>query len=134
MAAEAAVPDEAPRAPVRRVRFVDPDEFVRELKARGPDVEPVVRLTRRWRPDPAGLPLRHLSVAAGYARRARGALVLYELDHYAGEVWQGLNGDASRRTLERARRTHGVVERAARGLGLEVAAGVYDAASTRVAA
>src|SRR5688500_14129441 len=112
---------ESERRPVLRVRFGDPEEFARELRARGPDVEAVVRLTRRWRDDAHHLPLRHLAVVAGYVRRACGALVLYELVHYAGEVWQGMNEDASRQTLARAQRARDVVARAADERGVELA-------------
>jgi hypothetical protein len=113
------------------VRFNSPQEFLAELRRRPPDIEPVVRLTYRWSPDPAGLPLRHVSVVAGYLRRIRGTLVLQELVHYAGEVWPTPGEGASRRTQERADLAHRTVEEAARELGLEVAAGQYALGSLR---
>ena len=120
----------APRYGVRshalRVRFNSPAEFTDELRARGPNVEPVVRLTYRWTRDANGLPLHHLSVVASYVRRLPcGRIVVAELAHYAGEVWRGLHEEASQRCRERAGRARDDVARAARELGLEVCAGVY---------
>ena len=113
--------------PALRVRFTSPAEFVEELRRRPPDLEPVVRLTYRWTADPERLPVRHLSVMAGYLRStSRGALVLAELVHYAGLVWPGLDHEASQQTRERARRAHEAIDQAARDLGLEVCGGVYD--------
>lgn len=114
------------------VRFNSPQEFVAELRRRPPDVEPVVRLTYRWSPDPAGLPLRHLSVVAGYLRCIRDTLVLQELVHYAGEVWPGPDDGVSRRTHDRADLAHRTVDEAARELGLEVATGQYTLGASSV--
>ena len=112
--------------PVLRVRFADPEEFAAELRERDPDVERVVRLTYRWRRDADGLPCRHLSVVAGYLRSARdGVPVLYELVYYAGEVWDGLNEEATARTRERAERARQIVARAAEEEFLKIAAGAY---------
>jgi hypothetical protein len=113
--------------PGLRARFTSPAEFVAELRRLPPDLEPVVRLTYRWTADPEGLPIRHLSVVAGYVRHTgRGSFVLEELVHYAGQVWPGLDHEGSERTKERARRAHEAVEQAARELGLDVCAGVYE--------
>jgi hypothetical protein len=109
-----------------RVRFNDPAEFAEELRARGPNVEPVVRVTYRWTADTGGLPLRHLSVVAGYLRRLPGGAILpTELVHYAGEVWHGLNEQASQLCRERANRARDEVARAAQELGLVVCPGIY---------
>ena len=111
-----------------RVRFNNPAEFAAELRARGPNLEPVVRLTYRWAADANGLPLRHLSVVAGYLRRLPGGTVVAtELVHYAGEVWRGLHEEASQRCQQRADGVRDHVARAAQELGLEVSAGVYTA-------
>jgi uncharacterized protein YndB with AHSA1/START domain len=108
------------------VRFSSPSEFAAELRARGPNVEPVVRLTYRWAAGAGGLPVRHLSVVAGYVRRlAGGTVVVQELVHHAGDVWPGIATAGSERARARAEEAHEVVARTARELGLEVSAGTY---------
>ena len=125
----------AQRHQVLRVHFTSAQEFVCELKAAGPDVEPVVRLTFRSRRDPEGPPRRHLSVVAGYLRQARpGVLVLYELVHYAGEVWDGLDESLSAQTFARASRAYDAVARAADEQSIRRAAGVYAVPGDRDAA
>ena len=112
--------------PVLRVRFCDPEEFAAELRERDPDVERLVRLTHRWRRDAEGLPCRHLSVVAGYLRHDRhGVPVLYELVHYAGEVWDGINAEVTAQTRERAERARQIVVSAAEEEFLKIAPGAY---------
>ena len=120
---------------VLRVSFTSPAEFADELRARGPNVEPVVRLTYRWTAGANGLPLQHVSVVASYVSRLSGGeLVLVELAHYAGEVWRGLHTEASERAHERADKAHEHVAAAVHALGLEPCAGTYAAPNAREAA
>jgi hypothetical protein len=117
------------------VRFSSPAEFAAELRARGPNVEPVVRLTFRWtaasgalplQAASGALPLHHLSVVASYLRRlSDGALVVHELTHYAGDIWRGIPTDGSERSRARASEARDLVARTAEELGLDVCAGVY---------
>ena len=126
----AGVPDRfAGGPPGFRVRFTSPSEFCDELRRRGPNVEPVVRLTYRWTPNAEGLPLCHLSVVAGYLRRLTGGVVVVqELVYRAGDVWRGLNESDAEETRTRADRARDDVARAAAEAGFEVCAGAYAAA------
>lgn len=112
--------------PAIRVAFGDPDEFVQELKERGPNVEPVVRATLRWTPDASGAPFHYLSLVATYLRRLPdGVLTLAELRHEIGPVWGGLDHAESRLHRERARQALAMIEDAARAADATPAPGVY---------
>jgi hypothetical protein len=111
---------------VIRVTFSSPDEFLQELLARGPNVEPVLRATLRWSPDPQGAPFHDVTVVATYLRRVAADLVaVTELRHYVGAVWTGLDDPGSRRCRAGARALLAVLDSAARDLGLNRADGVY---------
>ena len=99
--------------PLVRVLFSTTGEFVRELRARGPNVEPVVRATLTWAPDPAGAPAYDVSVVATYLRRVGPDVVaLTELRHYAGVAWI-VSGGRDRQPAEAAaRRLLAIVEEA----------------------
>src|SRR4051812_31798902 len=76
------------------VHFSNPDEFLAELRARGPNLEPVVRITFRWTRDESGAPLVHLTLLANYLRRlgddpGGGVVVsIVHLGRYVGAVWE----------------------------------------------
>src|SRR5262245_12694443 len=76
------------------VHFSNPDEFLAELRAREPNLEPVVRITFRWTRDESGAPLVHLTVFANYLRRlgddpGGGVVVsIVHLGRYVGAVWE----------------------------------------------
>jgi hypothetical protein len=112
------------------VRFNDAEEFCQELARRGPDIEPVVRLTRRFLParsDKYGqLPYSHVQVVATYLRRGGGAgPVIVELATYCGQRWPGLPGEVNDDTDGAAERVMARVKLEAEAHGYEVAAGVY---------
>lgn len=117
------------------VRFNLADEFCAELLQRGPDVEPLVRLTRRTtRTDQ--LPVTHLTVVAGYVRHVANALCgeghleIVRLETYCGQVWPG-RGDETGATAH-AERVIDQVTALARKLDLTIAAGVYEAPGEEV--
>lgn len=113
-------------SPAIRVTFGDPDEFVQELKQRGPNVEPVVRATLRWTPDASGAPFHLLSPVATYLRRLPdGVVTLTELRYDIGPVWSGLDHQESQRHRQRARQALALIEGAARAAGATPATGVY---------
>jgi hypothetical protein len=113
---------------VVRVAFSSPDEFLHELLARGPNVEPVLRTTLRWQRDSDGAPLHHLSVVATYLRRiACDVVAVTELQHYVGPVWSRLDDPASERCRASAQALLAVLESASRDLGVARAPGVYHA-------
>jgi hypothetical protein len=111
------------------VRFGSPEEFLAELGARGPDVEPVVRLTRRFLParsDTYGpLPYSHVQVVASYLRGWGGEVRIVELATYCGQRWPGLPGPTNDGTDAMSDRIMALVQGRAESLGYAVAAGVY---------
>ncbi len=120
---------EAPAPPATdavRVVFSSPDEFLQELRRRGPNVEPLLRLTFRWTRDESGAPIHHLSVVAGYLRRANGVVMLTSLRHYVGGPWADAPDNAPGGVQERAASLRDRIEQEAGALGLEIAAGAYD--------
>ena len=122
----------SPQTPCRiiRIAFSDPDEFLRELQERGPNVEPVLRATLQWSLDETGAPYHHLSIVATYLRRVAADLVVVaELRRYIGPVWSGVDDSASRRHRQRAGQVLSTIEHAARAAGLTPARGLYDAAA-----
>jgi hypothetical protein len=121
-------PEDAPLLvpPLVRVAFSDADEFVREVRLRGPNLEPVLRATLQWVRGPEGAPFYDLYVLATYLRRiAPGVVALTELRHYAGVVWVESDDERPQRVEELARRLLGAVEHAARKAGVVVARGAY---------
>jgi hypothetical protein len=120
----AAQPAAQPASGTVLVAFSNPDEFAEELNARGPNVEPVLRLTFRWAADRDGGPLTDLWVAASYLRRLdAGALAIVRLSHYVGAVWNERDDAPSRRVRERADQVRASIRRAAEAVGIEVRAG-----------
>lgn len=115
------------------VRFSDAGEFLAELVARPPDVEAVVRLTRRFVPARSAeygpLPYSHVQVVAGYLHRGLGRpddpLRLVELTSYCGDRWPGMADRINEEVDTRAERLMAVVQGRAVALGYAVAAGVY---------
>jgi hypothetical protein len=111
-----------------RLAFSSPGEFLEELARRGPNVEPVLRLTFRWTRDAEGAPVRDLCLVAGYLRRLAGGVVtLTTLRHPLGAIWEDGADPRSWEVRERAAALRARLERAAAGLGLEVASGAYAA-------
>ena len=110
------------------VAFGTPDEFLAELRDRGPNVDGVLRLTFRWHPDAGGAPATDLWVVANYLRRIDpGTLAVVRLDHYAGGVWQGIDDHASALTRQRAEQVRTRVSEEAKRLGIEVRPGTHSA-------
>lgn len=124
-----------------QIRFTDPCEFLRELRERGPDVEPVVRVTKLLRAYDQ-LPLARLFVVASYLRAAehRGdTVLLVVLERFVGDVWPG-HAERNRQILARADTLVSLVaEMTARaayrptGGAPEVRAGYYDDGAVGVA-
>src|SRR5688500_7490400 len=105
------------------VSFTNPDDFLDELRDRGPNVDGVLRLTFRWHPD-AALPVTDLWVVANYLRRIDPAtLAVVRLDHYVGAVWQDIDDRASALNREREDRLKTRIDEEERRLGIEVRAG-----------
>ena len=111
------------------VAFSSPDEFLAELRDRGPNVDGVLRLTFRWHPDAAGAPVTDLWVVANYLRRLDPAtLAVVRLDHYVGGVWQGIDDRASELNRKRAEHVRTRIGEEAQRLGIEVRAGTHTGA------
>jgi hypothetical protein len=73
---------------VIKVRFNQPDEFIAEMRARGPNVEGLVRVTGMHEMTRT-FPIGHLYVFATYVRRVGDVEQLVELRHYCGQVVGG---------------------------------------------
>jgi hypothetical protein len=125
-----ASPAPGPPGAALRLAFSSPDEFLEELASRGPNLEPVLRVTFRWTRDADGAPVRDLCLVAGYLRRvADGLVAVTTLRHPLGAVWEDGADSRSRAVQERTARLRTRLERAAAALGLEVAPGAYGAAA-----
>jgi hypothetical protein len=119
-------PAPGPPGAALRLAFSSPDEFLAELARRGPNLEPVLRVTFRWTRDADGAPVRDLCLVAGFLRRvADGVVGVTTLRHHLGEVWEDATDSQSRSVRERATGLRARIERAAADLGLEVAPGAY---------
>ena len=109
-----------------RVAFSTTGDFLAELRARGPNVESLVRATLWWVPDPAGAPMHELYVVATYLRRiAPDVVAITELRHHAGTVWIESDTAPAQPSEQLARRLLGTVEDAARDLGAAVGRGLH---------
>lgn len=116
-----------------RVLFSSHEEFLGELRERGPNVEPLVRLTFRRTSDASGAPIVHLTLLATYLRRIDEAgpvpvVAVVQLAEYVGSIWPGLPDEESRESRERVEELRATVARVAGELGNHIGAGVYDAA------
>lgn len=118
-----------------RARFNGLEEFRVELETRPPNVERVLRVTRRYDSSPA-MPIRNVSVVATYLRavlsRVDGAqqMIVVKLDCYVGQSWgKGFEHDA--KVEARADEVIAALRQAAESLGMEIAPGVYEETSER---
>jgi hypothetical protein len=128
-----------PRGPQPlRLLFSSHEDFLQELRERGPNLEPVVRVTFRKSADTSGAPLTHLTLLAAYLRGVGGgpgcpvAVAVVQLAEYLGSMWIDPTDHESRRCQQRAEQLREAVVRAAQELGLNVGAGAY-ATAERVA-
>jgi hypothetical protein len=114
-----------------RLLFSSHEEFIRELRDRGPNLEPVVRVTFRKSTDVSGAPLTHLTLLATYLRRVGddpgypAVVAVVQLAEYLGSVWIDPTDQESRRCQQRAEELRATMVRAAQELGLTVGAGAY---------
>ena len=115
-----------------RLQFSSHEEFLSELRERGPNLEPVVRVTLRHSPDASGAPFLHLTVLATYLRRIDEVgpvpvVAVAQLAEYVGTILPGLPDEESRETRARADELRATVARVAGALGHATAAGAYAA-------
>jgi hypothetical protein len=114
-----------------RLLFSSHDAFIEELRERGPNLEPMVRVTYRKRADGSGAPLTHLTLLATYLRRvddgtgATPVIIVVQLAEYLGSLWIDLSDHDSQRCQQRAEHLRTTVVRAAEELGLRIGAGAY---------
>jgi hypothetical protein len=107
------------------VAFADPDEFLKEIAERPPNVDGVLRLSFRWQRDDADAPVAELWLVANYLHRLDAdTLTIVRLDRRVGGVWwSGLNDAASAETRQRAEALRGRIRSAAEARGVEVRGG-----------
>jgi hypothetical protein len=78
-------------SPIVSIRFGNLDTFCAELAARGPNIEPVVRICQQVRSgqseDHGPLPLEHVFGHVSYLRRTEDVLQVTALHLYLGERW-----------------------------------------------
>ena len=119
------------RAQPVRLLFSNHEEFIEELRERGPNLEPLVRVTFRKTAAGGGMPLTHLTLLATYLRLVDGGsgpavvIAVVQLAEYLGSLWIDPSDPDSRRCQARAEQRRDAVVSAAEGLGLRVAAGAY---------
>ena len=115
-----------------RVRFNNPEEFLAELAAAPPNVEPVVRITRRYT-QAGDSPIQWLSVVATYVRilnpdaigHSEPAYAVVELVKVIGDLWpHGMGQTAQHQATAEALMTR--LTAAAEAAGCQVRAGVYQ--------
>ncbi len=111
------------------VAFSSVEEFLDELRERGPNVDGALRLTFRWQPDSSGLPISDLWVLANYLRRLEpgGPLAIVRFEQYAGAVWSGVDDKGSAAARQRVEAVRTRIQEAAAALGIEVRAGTHQA-------
>ena len=118
------------RAQPVRLLFSNHEEFIEELRERGPNLEPLIRVTFRRTAAGGGMPLTHLTLLATYLRRVDGGgpaavMAVVQLAEYLGSLCIDPSDPDSRRCQARAEQRRDAVVSAAEGLGLRVAAGAY---------
>ncbi|GEM_PF-6310341 len=126
-ARRAYAPDGEARRPAQvvRIAFSNPGEFLAELRQRGPNLEPIVRVTFRWTADANGAPISHLTLLASYLRQVGDVVTVVQLARYVGAVWSGAADQASQRSVDGAQKWRALLCREAEELGFEVGAGAY---------
>ena len=132
MTARTASDQRPARTALVSVRFSRPREFVAELQARGPTLEPLVRLSRigrQRRLQGRLLSGQELWVHASYLRRTDDVVHLVTLECDVG-AWHGVP-ELDAQTEQRADEVLELVRAAAGAAGLEVASGRYATPSGR---
>jgi hypothetical protein len=102
------------------VHFNDVGEFIDELKA-GPPGEKIVRVTRSFAQSQT-LPITNVTILATALRDGQ----IIRLSRYVGQYLGSHDGDEKRHVDTRAEKIMAEIEGAAKELGLEVRAGVYE--------
>ena len=78
-------------SPIVSIRFGNLDTFCEELAARGPNIEPVVRICQQVRrghsEDLGPLPIEHVFGHVSYLRRTEDVLQVRALHLHLGERW-----------------------------------------------
>ncbi len=105
------------------IRFSVPEEFLIELEAKQ-NLEPVVRVTKRFQDSSVSPNIQHVFVLASALRVVGEVLQIIELKRYCGEYW-GKNFDR-KNALNQADEIQDEIEKRAKALGLEVRGGVYE--------
>ena len=120
-----------------KVRFSNPDEFLTELRERGPNLplEGILRATASFQQGSVG-PVSYVTVVATYLRELictgpEAQIMVVELRHFVGQHWPGMEDRAEGpSTRERAGVLLERLETAARELGLDYRAGIYEPAES----
>jgi hypothetical protein len=110
--------------PVPQLIFSQPEEFLDELRELGPNLEPVVRLTREYRMTRIA-PIENLFVVATYLRQVNGHVLIVTLRTYVGQVVRTHEDPGTEKVHERARELMDRIGQAARAQGYTVRAGCY---------
>jgi hypothetical protein len=110
-----------------KVSFHNLDEFLAELEAAPPNVEPILRHTGSYHGSSITPGLQKVFILATYLRLAGGVLQLVELQRYLGQQWQTMGDTAANQktthTLESCQRQ---LDDAATRLHLTVRPGTYE--------
>lgn len=107
------------------VRFTDPNEFCQEVTARGPNLEPIVRVTHFLENDPDIAAVKRYFVIATYLRGLPdGRTVIVTLRKYIGQRLEHARVPPDQ-VIARAERIIAEVRATCDTMPLGVAAGVY---------
>lgn len=103
------------------VKFTSIEEFLEELEKEGGNIHlKIVRLTNLFSPIPNLAPIRSLTVVATVKVRDD----IIRLNRYCGQIWDMEGTD--KETYERAETAHKRIEEAAKKLGIELRAGIWE--------
>lgn len=103
------------------VKFTSVEEFIEELEKERANIRlKVVRLTNLFSPIPNLSPIRSLTVVA--TAKVRDDII--RLNRYCGQIWDIDKTDEE--TYERAEAAHKRIEEAAKTLGIEIRAGIWE--------
>jgi len=103
------------------VRFTSVEEFIEELKKERGNIHlKIVRLTNLFSPIPNLAPIKSLTVVATVKVRDD----IIRLTRYCGQIWDMEGQDKD--THERAEAARKRIEEAAKTLGIEIRAGIWE--------
>jgi hypothetical protein len=103
------------------VQFSTVEEFLDELKADDPNIEPIIRLTKVFQSSQT-LPIQHITVEAAILRDTPPIVQCIKMIAHCGDRYDSESASPS---MKRAETIQGQIQDAAVRLNLEVRGGMY---------